>query len=108
YLAMKKDSCVSNARLAKDALTKELYRWIIRDHPAMRKWKPMYFSTISMQDVKSDSKPSTSEEVKPSKKSKKQELSTKMLADVVEALIGAAYLHGSFELGIECARLFGL
>jgi hypothetical protein len=28
--------------------------------------------------------------------------------DVVEALIGAAYLHGGFDLGIECAQLFGL
>ena len=108
YLAAKKDSCVSNARLAKDALSKELYRWIIRDKPVVRKWKPTYFSTIAMQDVKSDSEPSTSKEVKPSKKTKKLELSTKMLADVVEALIGAAYLHGSFELGIECAKLFGL
>ena len=30
------------------------------------------------------------------------------MCDVVEALIGAAYLHGSFDLGIECAQLFGL
>ena len=26
----------------------------------------------------------------------------------MEALIGAAYLHGGFDLGIECAQLFGL
>jgi len=31
-----------------------------------------------------------------------------MLADVVESLIGAAYLHGGFELGVSCAKLFGL
>lgn len=31
-----------------------------------------------------------------------------MLADVVEALIGAAYLHGSFDLALECAKLFNL
>jgi len=39
---------------------------------------------------------------------KKVDLSTKTIADVVEALIGASYVHGSFELGIECIKLFGL
>jgi hypothetical protein len=34
--------------------------------------------------------------------------SANIICDVVEALIGAAYLHGGFDLGIECARLFGL
>jgi dsRNA-specific ribonuclease len=30
------------------------------------------------------------------------------LYDVVESLIGAAYLHGGFDLAIECCQLFGL
>ena len=42
------------------------------------------------------------------KKKRAEELSTKMLADVVESLIGAAYEHGGFDLAIECARRFGL
>jgi dsRNA-specific ribonuclease len=37
-----------------------------------------------------------------------RELSTKVLADVVEALIGAAYLYGGFAMGIECMRVFDL
>ncbi|KAG0708450.1 hypothetical protein DFH29DRAFT_892575 [Suillus ampliporus] len=32
----------------------------------------------------------------------------KLLADVVETLIGAAYVHGGLDLGIECTRIFGL
>jgi len=35
-------------------------------------------------------------------------LSTKVLADVVEALIGAAYLYGDFAMGIECMKVFDL
>ena len=31
-----------------------------------------------------------------------------MLADVVESLIGAAYLHGGFHLGYECIKFFDL
>ncbi|KAJ3539283.1 hypothetical protein NMY22_g4808 [Coprinellus aureogranulatus] len=41
-------------------------------------------------------------------KGKSQELSTKVLADVVEALIGAAYEHGGFDLGYECIKFFDL
>lgn len=46
---------------------------------------------------------------KPKKKKKNdQGLSTKMLADVVESLLGASYEHGGFDLATECARKFGL
>ncbi|EKM51767.1 uncharacterized protein PHACADRAFT_150441 [Phanerochaete carnosa HHB-10118-sp] len=45
---------------------------------------------------------------KKKKKAKTQELSTKMLADVVESLIGAAYEHGGFDLATECMQLFHL
>jgi hypothetical protein len=31
-----------------------------------------------------------------------------VLADVVESLIGAAYLHGGFSLGYECIKFFDL
>jgi endoribonuclease Dicer len=31
-----------------------------------------------------------------------------VLADVVESLIGAAYLHGGFDLGYECIKFFDL
>lgn len=61
---------------------------------------------------------------KKKKRGTKQDLSTKgifhillmfyatdpptVLADVVESLIGAAYIHGGFSLGYECAKLFDL
>lgn len=35
-------------------------------------------------------------------------MSTKVLADVVEALIGAAFVHGGFDLAINCVKTFGL
>ena len=65
------------------------------------------------------------EERKRKKPAKQQELSTKgtliieiqilprtsfaiVLADVIESTIGAAYLHGGFDLGYECAKFFNL
>lgn len=59
------------------------------------------------EDVNGDKVPGDDKKKK-KKKQKTQELSTKMLADVVESLIGAAYEHGGFELAIECAQLFHL
>jgi endoribonuclease Dicer len=103
YLSRKKDHSVSNVRLAKEALSKGLFRWIIRDRLILRKWRPAYRSTLEVDIVVDESEPAP-----PEKSKNKQELSTKVLADVVEALIGASYLHGSFELGIECAQMFGL
>ncbi|GJE88808.1 Dicer-like protein 2 [Phanerochaete sordida] len=56
-----------------------------------------------------DSKTTDGEKKKKRKKKQKtQDLSTKMLADVVESLIGAAYEHGGFDLATECAELFHL
>ncbi|EPS97507.1 hypothetical protein FOMPIDRAFT_1031930 [Fomitopsis schrenkii] len=62
------------------AIEKGLYKWIIRDRFV------------------------------PGNKRKKQtqELSTKVLADVVEAMLGAAYEHGGFDLAMQCAEIFGL
>ena len=109
YLAKGKDHSVSNARLAKDALSKQLYRWIIRDRLLIRKWKPAYFPTVALDPTTSESEDSDCGQGVDSKPtSKTQELSTKTLADVVESLIGAAYLHGGFDMGVECAKLFGL
>jgi dsRNA-specific ribonuclease len=105
YLSRKKDHSVSNARLAKEAHAKCLYRWIIRMRFPAQKWKPEY-TTSPMKETRVqqgttdiDGKETTGEN---------QQLSTKMLADVVESLIGAAYLHGGFDLAVECCQLFGL
>lgn len=65
YLAMKKDHIVSNVKLAKEAHSKRLYYWIIRDRFSAQKWKPLYI-------------PAPTDEVQ----AELQQLSTKMLADV--------------------------
>ncbi|KAF4598637.1 Dicer-like protein 2 [Pleurotus pulmonarius] len=141
YLTKRKDHSVSNVRLAKSAVGRRLYTWIIRNRILGKKWKPEYFSTsapVIAPSTASSPNPSSPEtkqrketdkkreggtvahkvkggvtgEKKRKRKKKSQansqELSTKVLADVVEALIGASYIHGGFELGLECIRVFGL
>ncbi|KAF8654247.1 hypothetical protein AX16_003768 [Volvariella volvacea WC 439] len=102
YLTRKKDHAVSNVRLAKEGLRRGLYRWMIRDQLLPRKWRPTYITNRlqakGMGANIASRKGSDSE----------QELSTKMLADVVESLIGAAYIHGGIELGYECCKFFDL
>ncbi|KAF9501446.1 P-loop containing nucleoside triphosphate hydrolase protein [Pleurotus eryngii] len=137
YLSKRKDHIVSNVQLAKSALGKQLYTWIIRNTMLGKKWKPEYFSSSTPASTPSQQvappaptsnlpKEGTEKKLqslhvrvefnatyeKKTKKNKRQadsqELSTKVLADVVESLIGAAYIHGGFELGLECIRVFGL
>jgi len=109
YLTKKKDHAVSNVRLAKEDISKGVYRWIIRDRMLGKKWKPSYLSgpqKTKAQALDMDTHKVTAAVVKKSKK--RQELSTKVLADVVESLIGAAYLHGGIDLGYECVKFFDL
>ncbi|KAF8625629.1 hypothetical protein AX17_006814 [Amanita inopinata Kibby_2008] len=101
YLARKKDHTVSNNRLAKGNISKQLYRWIIRDRLISKKWKPVYDSTVLVE------KPRAQQEEGDKKAAKTQQLSTKVLADVVESLIGAAYIHGGLDFGYECIKFFG-
>ncbi|KAI9458495.1 P-loop containing nucleoside triphosphate hydrolase protein [Russula earlei] len=112
YLARRKDHVVSNANLAKMALHRKLYKWIIRDRFVPKKWKPMRVSdpTALLFEETSLPLPDISGITEKQKKraSVARNLSTKVLADVVEALIGAAYLHGGFTLGIECMKVFDL
>ncbi|RDB26587.1 Dicer-like protein 2 [Hypsizygus marmoreus] len=110
YLSRKKDHAVSNVRLAKEAIAKGLYRWIIRDRMLGKKWKPNYLNGSDSVKNEPDVEPSPVVETdeKAKKKKQRQELSTKVLADVVESLIGAAYIHGGFNLGYECIKFFDL
>ncbi|KAI1794925.1 P-loop containing nucleoside triphosphate hydrolase protein [Ganoderma leucocontextum] len=119
YLSRKKDHAVANVNLAKWAVKKGLYRWIIRDRFVPRKWKPHY-SAYNIDEgvdasregtpVASGAVTPTHDDAKDDKKKKRsaEELSTKMLADVVESLIGAAYEQGGFDLAIDCAAAFDL
>ncbi|KAI0338992.1 P-loop containing nucleoside triphosphate hydrolase protein [Trametopsis cervina] len=119
YLSRRKDHAVNNNRLAKEAIRLGLEKWIIRDQFVPRKWRPRYVdeSTLPQKQARQQAHPI--EEAKATaaedagdadleKKKQTQQLSTKMLADVVESLIGAAYEHGGFDLAIECLKLFGL
>ncbi|KAJ3576371.1 hypothetical protein NP233_g468 [Leucocoprinus birnbaumii] len=120
YLTKKKDHTVSNVRLAKENIRRRVFRWIVRDHMVGRKWKPKYaFQPPPEQPpadaLKEETDPMVEDQPEPQhalkkikKKAKVQVLSTKTLADVVESLIGAAYIHGGFDLGYECAKLFDL
>lgn len=92
YLARKKDQLVSNARLAKAAQDKKLSRWIITQIFTGVKWAPYYIQG--------------GEEQPQEETTKSKELSTKILADVVESLIGAAYLEGGYEKALRCINLF--
>ncbi|OAX41416.1 P-loop containing nucleoside triphosphate hydrolase protein [Rhizopogon vinicolor AM-OR11-026] len=105
YLTRRKDHAVSNSRLAKEAIRLCLYKWIVRDRFTPRKFVPQY---LTQGDVDSDFAEDEFADGPDETREVDEDLSTKMLADVVEALIGAAYLHGGFNLGIECVRLFGL
>ncbi|KAK0470340.1 uncharacterized protein EV420DRAFT_107663 [Desarmillaria tabescens] len=113
YLTGRKDHAVANATLANENISREMFQWIIRDRMLGKKWKPAYLhSTAPIREKKSAEAVATvptKNEAK-AKKAKKiaGELSTKVLADVVESTIGAAYLHGGLELGYECVKFFRL
>ena len=107
YLTARKDHVVANVALARAATAKGLPQWIIRDRFVPTKWLP---SLRKKEGTPDDEEAEGEEEKKDDAKEedKKVDLSTKTIADVVEALIGASYLHGSFDLGLECIKLFGL
>ncbi|GAD94518.1 conserved hypothetical protein [Paecilomyces variotii No. 5] len=92
-LSCQKDKLVSNAPLSRAALDTGLHEYIITTPFTGNKWRPTYISDII--------KPATETEVP-----KERELSTKVLADVVEALIGAAFVDGGVAKAIQCLRLF--
>lgn len=112
YLSRKKDHAVANVNLARWAVKKGLYKWIIRDRFVPRKWKPhspALPATPSSSEKEVEQILTTKENGKGKEQKKTaEELSTKMLADVVESLIGAAYEHGGFDLAIDCVERFDL
>ncbi|THH28228.1 hypothetical protein EUX98_g5976 [Antrodiella citrinella] len=118
YLSRRKDHCVNNGRLAKEAVGKNLHKWIIRDRYSPRKWRPRCISDQVVPEPEpkakeiaedgAETKELTPKEQRAERRRKAREhLSTKVLADVVESLMGAAYEHGGFDLAIDFARLFG-
>ncbi|KAK0193304.1 ribonuclease III domain-containing protein [Armillaria mellea] len=96
-------------RLAKENISRGMFKWIIR----VRSGKPAYMSSTAPIRKKKSAGATATVPTKNEAKAKNAkkvagELSMKVLADVVESTIGAAYLHGGFELGYECAKFFQL
>lgn len=88
YLTAEKGRTNGNASLASAALNAGLNRYILRQGFTAHKWRPPYLSTAELDaDVK-------------------VELSSKVLADVVEALIGASFVEGGLSKALSCVRLF--
>lgn len=79
HLSRAKDHIVSNASLARAALAAGLGSFIVTEPFTGSKWRPIY---VADQLENSTGQP--------------RQLSTKTLADVVEALIGATFLDGDF------------
>ncbi|KAL8841622.1 MAG: hypothetical protein Q9170_000836 [Blastenia crenularia] len=87
-LSLAKDHVVSNASLAKAALAVGLESFILTTPFTGSKWRPLYMADHLETPV-----------------GKARQLSTKTLADVVEALIGAAFLEGGFDKATAILKL---
>ncbi|KAF1812933.1 ATP-dependent helicase dcl2 [Eremomyces bilateralis CBS 781.70] len=90
YLSSKRDSLVSNSRLLKAAKAKGLERFIMTEQFKGGKFSPLRVS----------------EALDPMKAKEGRTVSTKVIADVVEALIGAAYVEFQHDEARKCINLF--
>lgn len=89
YLSGKKDHTVSNARLASAAIQLGLAAYIRTIPFTGYRWRPLYNSNLMNSQTK-----------------KNRDMSTKTLADVVEALIGASYIDGGPMKVLSCLAIF--
>jgi dsRNA-specific ribonuclease len=110
YLSAKKDQTVANSRLARAACETGLHKFIhtksftgaffeilycgntavFANLGLGLKWRPLYISDL----------------LKEQGMNAHRKMSTKVLADVVEALIGAAFIDGGFEKALKCLNVF--
>ncbi|KAI9883737.1 MAG: hypothetical protein M1823_004494 [Watsoniomyces obsoletus] len=104
YLSSRKDQIVANSRLARAAINVGLDKFIITQSFTGRKWRPLYVSDLLNAEAEAGYK--EEEEGVHSKQRRRREMSTKVLADVVEALIGVAFLEGGFPKALSCIRTF--
>ncbi|OTB05309.1 hypothetical protein M426DRAFT_319858 [Hypoxylon sp. CI-4A] len=91
FLDAIKTNIVSNARLSRAAVEAGLDKFIIKRGFGGHKWHPFYVEDLAKAEEDTESK---------------RKMSTKTLADVVEALIGAAYLDGGLSKALACIRIF--
>lgn len=88
YLSESRDKLIKNKRLARAALDTGLDRFILTDRFTPRKWDAPRVGHKSTYTPK------------------KRKISMKVLADVVEALIGAAYMDGGMHKAQACLHRF--
>ncbi|CAI6268621.1 unnamed protein product [Periconia digitata] len=86
YLTGKKGKIVSNGFAARSAIAIGLDRFILTKRFTGAKWGPPYISDLLQ------------------KQEEKRTLSSKVLADVVESLIGASYVFGGFPTAFACIQ----
>ncbi|KAK3293477.1 uncharacterized protein B0H64DRAFT_444730 [Chaetomium fimeti] len=86
-----KDKIVSNSRLFRAAVDFGLDRYIIHKAFSLHKWRPTYVEDLL------ENPPSATET---------RRLSTKIIADVVEALIGTSFVSGGIPNALACMSLF--
>lgn len=91
-LSLLKDRLVSNSRLFRSATDSGLDQFIVTQELTVKGWRAPYISDLLSQG-------SQHEEAT-------RILSTKTLADVVEAIIGISYLDGGLPKALDCIRLF--
>lgn len=96
-MSMAKDQLVSNARLFRATVDNELDKFILHHPFTGRKWKPPYVADFASEQPSGTSSNSS--------KKKKKVQSTKTLADVVEALIGASFIDGGIDKAMHCISL---
>lgn len=90
YLSRAKDHIVSNGRLARAAVESGLDKYIITKSFTGRRWRPMYLH----------------EAAKICDEPEIRKVSSKVLADVIEALIGAAMISGDIPYALSCMSIF--
>lgn len=94
YLSLFKDRQVANSRLSRAVLESGLEKFILTKPFTGKRWRPLYVDDFLQ--------PETEDALV----QKKRRESTKTLADVLEALIGAAYQDGGLSKAMVCISVF--
>jgi len=89
YMSASKGHLVSNGRLALAAQELGLDKYIITKHFTVNKWRPPYNDALLKVNTAAG-----------------RELSTKTLADVIEAIIGVAFVEGGVANALSVLRVF--
>lgn len=108
YLTKAKDHVVSNGNLARAAVAKQLAQWIIRDRMITRKWHPHHINPLPERQPQPNANVEAAQRKKQVAEEQRTKLSTKVLADVVESLIGVAHESGGYDSAVDMLRQFDI